>query len=80
MQGSFSISLSLLGWQLFRGFLLILPFPPSDNEERKTEMLKKFHHFQHLAELYHAYHFIHKCTVRYLHSYNSLFDPQAFLS
>lgn len=27
-------------------------------------MLGKFHHFQHLAELYHGYHAIHRYTVR----------------
>ncbi|XP_051964785.1 intraflagellar transport protein 122 homolog isoform X1 [Xyrauchen texanus] len=31
-----------------------------DNEEKKDEMLKKFHSFQHLAELYHVYHSIHR--------------------
>ncbi|NWT03940.1 IF122 protein, partial [Mionectes macconnelli] len=33
-----------------------------ENELQKTEMLQKFHHFQHLAEVYHAYHFIHRYT------------------
>ncbi|XP_051524720.1 intraflagellar transport protein 122 homolog isoform X2 [Myxocyprinus asiaticus] len=31
-----------------------------DNEEKKNDMLKKFHSFQHLAELYHVYHSIHR--------------------
>lgn len=28
-------------------------------------MLSKFHHFQHLAELYHGYHVIHRYVVRW---------------
>lgn len=28
-------------------------------------MLDKFHHFQHLAELYHGYQTIHRYTVRW---------------
>lgn len=28
-------------------------------------MLSKFHHFQHLAELYHGYHAIQRYTVRW---------------
>uniref|UniRef100_A0A9J7XL36 Intraflagellar transport protein 122 homolog n=1 Tax=Cyprinus carpio carpio TaxID=630221 RepID=A0A9J7XL36_CYPCA len=31
-----------------------------DNTEKKEEMLKKFHSFQHLAELYHVYHSVHR--------------------
>uniref|UniRef100_A0A673J004 Intraflagellar transport protein 122 homolog n=1 Tax=Sinocyclocheilus rhinocerous TaxID=307959 RepID=A0A673J004_9TELE len=31
-----------------------------DNSEKKEEMLKKFHSFQHLAELYHVYHSVHR--------------------
>ncbi|RXN12603.1 intraflagellar transport protein 122-like [Labeo rohita] len=31
-----------------------------DNSEKKDEMLKKFHSFQHLAELYHVYHSVHR--------------------
>nr|XP_055048368.1 intraflagellar transport protein 122 homolog isoform X1 [Misgurnus anguillicaudatus] len=31
-----------------------------DSKEIKEEMLKKFHSFQHLAELYHVYHSIHR--------------------
>ncbi|XP_025019210.1 intraflagellar transport protein 122 homolog isoform X2 [Python bivittatus] len=52
-----------------------------DNEEQKTEMLKKFHHFQHLAELYHAYHFIHKCTEEPFNHYlpETLFNVSRFL-
>uniref|UniRef100_A0A2D4GHE9 Uncharacterized protein n=2 Tax=Micrurus corallinus TaxID=54390 RepID=A0A2D4GHE9_MICCO len=52
-----------------------------DNEEQKTEMLKKFHHFQHLAELYQAYHFIHKCTEEPFNHYlpETLFNVSRFL-
>lgn len=39
--------------------------PPTENEGQQTEMLQKFHHFQHLAEVYHVYHFIQRYTVRY---------------
>lgn len=38
-----------------------------DNEEKREEMLKKFHSFQHLAELYHVYHSIHRYMV--IHRY-----------
>ncbi|XP_042585021.1 intraflagellar transport protein 122 homolog [Cyprinus carpio] len=31
-----------------------------DNSEKKEEMLKKFHSFQHLADLYHVYHSVHR--------------------
>ncbi|XP_077073746.1 intraflagellar transport protein 122 homolog isoform X2 [Siphateles boraxobius] len=31
-----------------------------ENSEKKEEMLKKFHSFQHLAELYHVYHSVHR--------------------
>lgn len=34
-----------------------------DSKEIKEEMLKKFHSFQHLAELYHVYHSIHRYMV-----------------
>lgn len=34
-----------------------------DNTEKKEEMLKKFHSFQHLAELYHVYHSVHRYMV-----------------
>ncbi len=34
-----------------------------DNSEKKEEMLKKFHSFQHLAELYHVYHSVHRYMV-----------------
>ncbi|NWR56785.1 IF122 protein, partial [Bucorvus abyssinicus] len=33
-----------------------------ENEPQKTEMLQKFHHFQHLAEVYHVYHSIQRYT------------------
>lgn len=38
-------------------------FVSTDNEEKREEMLKKFHSFQHLAELYHVYHSIHRYMV-----------------
>ncbi|XP_039530512.1 intraflagellar transport protein 122 homolog isoform X2 [Pimephales promelas] len=31
-----------------------------EDSEKKEEMLKKFHSFQHLAELYHVYHSVHR--------------------
>ncbi|NP_998055.1 intraflagellar transport protein 122 homolog [Danio rerio] len=31
-----------------------------EDSEQKQEMLKKFHSFQHLAELYHVYHSVHR--------------------
>ncbi|XP_027496212.1 intraflagellar transport protein 122 homolog isoform X2 [Corapipo altera] len=52
-----------------------------ENEQQKTEMLQKFHHFQHLAEVYHAYHFIHRYTEEPF-SFNSpetLFNISRFL-
>ncbi|NXM09184.1 IF122 protein, partial [Tyrannus savana] len=52
-----------------------------ENEHQKTEMLQKFHHFQHLAEVYHAYHFIHRYTEEPF-SFNSpetLFNISRFL-
>lgn len=39
------------------------PLPPVDPAQ-KDVMLDKFHHFQHLAELYHGYQTIHRYTVR----------------
>lgn len=42
-----------------------MPLLPAENEQQKTEMLQKFHHFQHLAEVYHVYHSIQRYTVRY---------------
>ncbi|XP_050168666.1 intraflagellar transport protein 122 homolog isoform X1 [Myiozetetes cayanensis] len=52
-----------------------------ENEHQKTEMLQKFHHFQHLAEVYHAYHFVHRYTEEPF-SFNSpetLFNISRFL-
>ncbi|NWU12999.1 IF122 protein, partial [Cephalopterus ornatus] len=52
-----------------------------ENEQQKTEMLQKFHHFQYLAEIYHAYHFIHRYTEEPF-SFNSpetLFNISRFL-
>ncbi|NWS11626.1 IF122 protein, partial [Pachyramphus minor] len=52
-----------------------------ENEQQKTEMLQKFHYFQHLAEVYHAYHFIHRYTEEPF-SFNSpetLFSISRFL-
>ncbi|XP_017924259.1 intraflagellar transport protein 122 homolog isoform X3 [Manacus vitellinus] len=52
-----------------------------ENEQQKTEMLQKFHRFQHLAEVYHAYHFIHRYTEEPF-SFNSpetLFNISRFL-
>ncbi|POI35815.1 hypothetical protein CIB84_000431, partial [Bambusicola thoracicus] len=40
-----------------------------ENEEQKTEMLQKFHHFQQLAEVYHVYHYIQRYTSRALGAY-----------
>lgn len=41
-----------------------LPLCPADPAQ-KDVMLSKFHHFQHLAELYHGYHAIQRYTVRW---------------
>ncbi|KAM6345383.1 intraflagellar transport protein 122 homolog isoform 10-T10 [Alca torda] len=37
-----------------------------ENEQQKTEMLQKFHHFQRLAEIYHVYHSIQRYTGLWL--------------
>uniref|UniRef100_A0A8B9GTR3 Intraflagellar transport protein 122 homolog n=1 Tax=Astyanax mexicanus TaxID=7994 RepID=A0A8B9GTR3_ASTMX len=52
-----------------------------DNEEKKEEMLKKFHCFQHLAELYHVYHSIHRYMVEPFSSNmpETLFNLSRFL-
>ncbi|OXB55787.1 hypothetical protein ASZ78_014330 [Callipepla squamata] len=42
--------------------LTVMPFPPTENEEQKNELLQKFHHFQQLAEVYHVYHYIQRYT------------------
>ncbi|XP_074860903.1 intraflagellar transport protein 122 homolog isoform X1 [Carettochelys insculpta] len=52
-----------------------------ENEKQKTEMLQKFHHFQHLAELYHAYYSIHRYTEEpfSFHLPETLFNISRFL-
>ncbi|XP_053480566.1 intraflagellar transport protein 122 homolog isoform X3 [Ictalurus furcatus] len=52
-----------------------------DNEEKREEMLKKFHSFQHLAELYHVYHSIHRYMVEPFSSNmpETLFNLSRFL-
>ena len=44
--------------------LLFLCLFEAEDEEQRDEMLKKFEHFQHLAELYHVYRSIQRYTVR----------------
>ncbi|KAM5279663.1 intraflagellar transport protein 122 homolog [Ctenodactylus gundi] len=48
---------------------------------QKDAMLEKFHHFQHLAELYHGYHAIHRYTEEpfSLHLPETLFHAARFL-
>uniref|UniRef100_A0A8C0UG79 Intraflagellar transport protein 122 homolog n=1 Tax=Cyanistes caeruleus TaxID=156563 RepID=A0A8C0UG79_CYACU len=48
---------------------------------QQTEMLKKFHHFQHLAEVYHVYHFIQRYTEEpfSFHLPETLFNISRFL-
>ncbi|XP_068763206.1 intraflagellar transport protein 122 homolog [Struthio camelus] len=52
-----------------------------ENEQQKTEMLKKFHHFQHLAEVYHVYHSIQRYTEEpfSFHLPETLFNISRFL-
>ncbi|XP_076122170.1 intraflagellar transport protein 122 homolog [Alosa pseudoharengus] len=52
-----------------------------DNEDKKEEMLKKFHRFQMLAELYHVYHSIHRYTEDPFSSHmpETLFNISRFL-
>lgn len=47
-------------------YLLTLLFrsPRAADPAQEASMLGKFHHFQHLAELYHGYHAIHRYLVR----------------
>jgi hypothetical protein len=41
------------------------PLLHTADPDQKDTMLDKFHHFQHLAELYHGYHAIQRYTVRW---------------
>ncbi|XP_075289324.1 intraflagellar transport protein 122 homolog isoform X3 [Opisthocomus hoazin] len=52
-----------------------------ENEQQKTEMLQKFHRFQHLAEVYHVYHFIQRYTEEpfSFHLPETLFNISRFL-
>ncbi|XP_009468203.1 PREDICTED: intraflagellar transport protein 122 homolog isoform X1 [Nipponia nippon] len=52
-----------------------------ENERQKTEMLQKFHHFQHLAEVYHVYHSIQRYTEEpfSFHLPETLFNISRFL-
>ena len=55
-------------WTRFDMSALSCPAPLSlhtADPAQKDTMLSKFHHFQHLAELYHGYHAIHRYTVRW---------------
>uniref|UniRef100_A0A8D0LBE5 Intraflagellar transport protein 122 homolog n=1 Tax=Sphenodon punctatus TaxID=8508 RepID=A0A8D0LBE5_SPHPU len=49
--------------------------------QQKMEMLRKFHHFQHLAELYHVYHSIQRYTEEpfSFHLPETLFNISRFL-
>ncbi|XP_016156929.1 PREDICTED: intraflagellar transport protein 122 homolog isoform X1 [Ficedula albicollis] len=52
-----------------------------ENAGQQTEMLQKFHHFQHLAEVYHVYHFIQRYTEEpfSFHLPETLFNISRFL-
>ncbi|NXX46775.1 IF122 protein, partial [Tricholaema leucomelas] len=52
-----------------------------ENEEQKAEMLQKFHHYQHLAEVYHVYHSIQRYTEEpfSFHLPETLFNISRFL-
>ncbi|XP_042679498.1 intraflagellar transport protein 122 homolog isoform X2 [Centrocercus urophasianus] len=52
-----------------------------ENEDQKTEMLQKFHHFQRLAEVYHVYHYIQRYTEEpfSFHLPETLFNISRFL-
>ncbi|KAM6387306.1 intraflagellar transport protein 122 homolog isoform 1-T1 [Pluvialis apricaria] len=52
-----------------------------ENEQQRTEMLQKFHHFQHLAEIYHVYHSIQRYTEEpfSFHLPETLFNISRFL-
>uniref|UniRef100_A0A4W3GC19 Intraflagellar transport protein 122 homolog n=1 Tax=Callorhinchus milii TaxID=7868 RepID=A0A4W3GC19_CALMI len=52
-----------------------------EKEEKQQEMLKTFHHFQRLAELYHAYHSIQRYTDEPFSSHlpEALFNISRFL-
>ncbi|KAJ8370877.1 hypothetical protein SKAU_G00109050 [Synaphobranchus kaupii] len=52
-----------------------------ENEMKKEEMLKKFHSFQHLAELYHVYHSVRRYTDEPFSSHlpETLFNISRFL-
>ncbi|NXY37287.1 IF122 protein, partial [Pomatorhinus ruficollis] len=52
-----------------------------ENEGQQTEMLQKFHDFQHLAEVYHVYHFIQRYTEEpfSFHLPETLFNISRFL-
>ncbi|NXD37907.1 IF122 protein, partial [Copsychus sechellarum] len=52
-----------------------------ENEGQQTEMLQKFHRFQHLAEIYHVYHFIQRYTEEpfSFHLPETLFNISRFL-
>ncbi|XP_029457277.1 intraflagellar transport protein 122 homolog isoform X3 [Rhinatrema bivittatum] len=52
-----------------------------ENAQKKVEMLQKFHHFQHLAELYHVYHSIQRYTEEPFstHQSETLFNISRFL-
>ncbi|NXI71136.1 IF122 protein, partial [Anseranas semipalmata] len=52
-----------------------------ENEQQKTEMLQKFHHFQRLAEVYHVYHYIQRYTEEpfSFHLPETLFNISRFL-
>ncbi|KAM8799678.1 intraflagellar transport protein 122 homolog isoform 2-T2 [Eudromia elegans] len=52
-----------------------------ENEQQTNEMLQKFHHFQHLAEVYHVYHSIQRYTEEpfSFHLPETLFNISRFL-
>ncbi|NXY57616.1 IF122 protein, partial [Callaeas wilsoni] len=58
-----------------------LDIAQGESPKGSTEMLQKFHHFQHLAEVYHVYHFIQRYTEEpfSFHLPETLFNISRFL-
>lgn len=51
-------------WRIHSSSLVKFSTSNSGSEDQRKGMLKKFEHFQHLAELYHVYHSIQRFMVR----------------
>lgn len=50
-------------WWICLLLLIVFSTSNSGSEDQRNGMLKKFEHFQHLAELYHVYHSIQRFMV-----------------